>query len=481
MDVLDGLPQLRSERSRHLLLDMVARWSGKSLQVPDYPTARQWFYGLVDACAHDPRSIASLLDAAARLQPGPPAAASLMRLRDEWDAMETAADAPGELWSLLRVELGELTRMEIAEPYHAATGYQVAQPPAHCADAWHVFLHLVGLNTEPGGLPPYLIFLEQVAHRLTPATGSQVDRWNRRRAYAWGMATELDRTRLAKPARPSEGKSVHLIIQFEPDYLEAGHYLMSWWYQWDAHEDSFELGGRRLVQTAEMEQQVGTVVVGLEAALADRDERVVIEFILPFELLDVPVDWWGLESHAYLPAPLVKDYPVMLRSLERLRTRHWHRAWRQRWWELGRASGRGGIHWSRPSGQNYLDRLDTALLSDGGIVALVLSQPPGAAAGTGTRELEIAMRCGLPVVIWSRQESQPGAFTEELEAFVGTSGIADLPERVRRLRLDALLAEPGEREGHLGRHLALLWDDPDRQPGHGSTAVLGMSGEANDR
>ncbi len=472
MDVLDGCQQLRSERSRHLLLDTVVRWSGMSLQVADYSTPRQWFFGLVSACALDPRSIATLLTVVVRLQPGPLATMSLMQLQDEWEALETAADAPGELWSLLCTELGEITRAEVVEPYRAATGDRLAQPPPHCANAWHVFLHLAGMAAEPGGLPRYMIFLERVLPRLRPATGVQVDRWNRRLAYSWGVAAELDRARLAKPGLPAGGKSVYLIIQFEPDHAEPGHYLMSWWYQWDAHEDSFELGGRRLVDIAEMERQAGTVVVGLEATLADRDDDVMIEFILPFELLGVPVDWWRRETHAYLPLPLAKDYPVMLRSLERIRARHWHRVWRQRWGELGR----GGVHWSRPDDYDHLDRLDTALVSDGRLVGLVLSEPPAGVAGTGTRELEIAMRCGLPVVIWSRQESPPGAFAEALQAFVGASGIADLPDRARRLRLDALLLPAGERDGHLGRHLALLWDDPDRQPERGPIPPLGMPG-----
>jgi hypothetical protein len=476
VDVLDGCPQLRPERSRHLLLDMVVRWSGMYLQVADYPTPRQWFFGLVGACANDSRSITMLLAAVVRFQPDPQAATTLMRLRDEWDAAETAADAPGELWSLLCAELSEIDRAEAVEPYRAATGNRLARPPAHCANAWQVFLHVVGLNAEVGGLPPYMIFLEYIAHRLTPATAGQVDQWNRRRAYEWGMAAELDRARLARPGRPAGGRFVHLIIQFEPDHAEPGRYLMSWWYQWDADEDSFELGGQRPVQATEMERSVGTVVLGLEAALADRDDHIVIEFILPHELLGLPVDWWQLETHAYLPTPLAKDYPVMLRSLERMRARHSHRVWRQRWGELGRRSGRGGIHWSRPDGDDHLDRLDTVLASDRTLVALVLSEPPTAVDGTGMRELEIAMRCGLPVVIWTRQESPPGVFAEALQAFIGTSGISDLPDRARRLRLDAMRLSPGERARHLGRHLALLWDDPGRQPERGYVVPLRMSG-----
>jgi hypothetical protein len=276
-----------------------------------------------------------------------------------------------------------------------------------------------------------------------------------------------------------------LIIQVEPDDAEPGRYLMSWWYQWDADEDSFERGGQRPVQTAdEMERWVGTVVLGLEAELADRDDHVVIEFILPHELLGLPVDWWQLETDTYLPIPLARDYPVMLRSLERIRARHWHRVWRQRWGELARRSGRSGIHWSRPDGDDHLDRLDTALASDRTLVALVLSEPPMAADGTGMRELEIAMRCGLPVVIWTRQESPPGVFSEALEAFVGTSGISDLPDRTRRLRLDAMRLSPGERAGHLGQHLTLLWDDPGRQPERGYVVPVrmsGMSGGGNSR
>jgi hypothetical protein len=76
-------------------------------------------------------------------------------------------------------------------------------------------------------------------------------------------------------------------------------------------------------------------------------------------------------------------------------------------------------------------------------------------------ELELALRAGVPVVLWDRRApltSETRTLIEEL--FRGDPG--ELPERVRRLRVEAVISASGDRSEHLGRHLALLWDDPNR-------------------
>ncbi len=80
VDALDSVLNLAPERSRLLLAYLVERRLGRRLQVADYGTSRQWFIGLVDACARQPAGIAALAAEVSQLEPDSPAAGVLRRL-----------------------------------------------------------------------------------------------------------------------------------------------------------------------------------------------------------------------------------------------------------------------------------------------------------------------------------------------------------------------------------------------------------------
>lgn len=477
---LHGCPQLRTEASRHLLLNQVSRQSGVPLHVPDYATAQQWFVGFVAACGMGSAGIAAVVTAANSLGIDPGDLISLCRLRDEWESVEAAVDAPEKIWPLLRDELGAIGRVEAFAAFQRASQHRLPAPPAYCENAWDMFLYAVGMNAPQGSLPPHLAFLECIVGQLTPGTAGLVDQWNRRRAYEIGVTAGLDDARLRRDRRVRTDPTVHLIIQFERHPTDPDLCLMSWWRQWGQDKDAFDPAGRQLpVHLRDLERRTEAAILDLEELLAEREDLVALEFILPVELMHLPVESWHKESGSPLPKALGKEYPVVLRSLERLRNRHWQRVWRQRWRHLEEEPRSGGTQWSRPDGAGYLERLESGLLADRSLVALILSGPPGSVDGSNVGELEIALRCGLPVVMWHRQRSTDDHVTNAMRDFLGTDGLADLRDRARRLRLDAHRLEPHGREQHLGRHLALLWDDPDRQPerGPGPRVSLPSTGE----
>lgn len=158
------------------------------------------------------------------------------------------------------------------------------------------------------------------------------------------------------------------------------------------------------------------------------------------------------------------DYPVVVRSLERLRTPRWHRHWHQRWQQLRDAPTSSEVYWSQPAGADYFTRLETELKGDRRTVCLVLSEPP-ASPGGGQQEVEAALRAGLPVIIWHRADCSSPAFREAVSSLVSDAGLAELPTRAKELRHEALRLDPDLRIDHIGRHLTVLWDDPARRPG----------------
>jgi hypothetical protein len=77
--------------------------------------------------------------------------------------------------------------------------------------------------------------------------------------------------------------------------------------------------------------------------------------------------------------------------------------------------------------------------------------------GSGPCERRDGGACGVP----GRQACPGGAFFSDVCAELAGAHRDELPEKVRRLRMDA--QKPRTSEDHLGEHLVLLWDDPRRQ------------------
>lgn len=81
---------------------------------------------------------------------------------------------------------------------------------------------------------------------------------------------------------------------------------------------------------------------------------------------------------------------------------------------------------------------------------------PPAWPAARTCPLNALLYSGVPVVAWSR--AGPGPAAAALSALFDQAPLGSLPDRVRRARLEAA------DDDHPGRHLTLLWDDPDRLP-----------------
>jgi hypothetical protein len=82
-----------------------------------------------------------------------------------------------------------------------------------------------------------------------------------------------------------------------------------------------------------------------------------------------------------------------------------------------------------------------------------------AAAVEGNAELRLALNAGVPVIIWDRRVPL------DAEAIQLIEGLAEDQPDLLRHRLAELRRAAAMSDGqphHPGRHLALLWDDPER-------------------
>jgi hypothetical protein len=473
VNTLEHCPRMREESSRELLVSSIGSRLGAELGLRMQGTARTFVIELVRVCARQPHGLELLVDGVAYLDPLAPELPTLHCLCDEWQAAHVYAD---DTWPDLRSRLhsirlaGEDDLAELAELRRLAaraTGARMVELPTHCANLWHVFVHLAGANTLPNALPPCMVLLECVAQEIgEPVLAAKLQAWNRRWAKALQLTDLLDAAPWRAAERRPEVRDVALIIQLEPDPVDGNRILVSYWRQWDTDGWCPHRGADLQVTAATLETEIDRLIGEMEIMLGARTDaastgQIWLEFVLPADLLNLPVQLWSKTPLVDEKIPLVLDHPIVVRSLERLRTPRLHLAWRRRWAQLATEPVRP--YWSRPSGDGYFTRLAAELSYDQRIMSLVLSEPPEPGNVTAHREINAALHAGLPAIIWHRSDCSLTEFREAVMTMVADGALINLPRRVAALRRDALRLSAAT-PGHPGREVAILWDDPDRLP-----------------
>jgi hypothetical protein len=183
-----------------------------------------------------------------------------------------------------------------------------------------------------------------------------------------------------------------------------------------------------------------------------------VEFLLPRTLLNLPVQRWRKEHGSGQPRPLRYDYRLSIRSLERAKARHWHRAWNVRWDSMAENPSPDRLHYSGSA--DFAGHPIDAVLSDERWVGLVMARTPSRQPepGDAPDELTAALRSGLPVIFW-----HPDAGPEDLRDLInwvlgGDGGFIDLLARCKLTNSPAAVPF----NDSLVRDLVVMWDDPKR-------------------
>lgn len=425
-----------------------------------------WSRRLIKSCGEADDGLQTLARCLGYAEQGSVSVLELWRLVDEWEAVAFFQGADlRPLRSILReIRSASLLTSLARRASHSRT----QELEEWCDTGWEVFLHLAGDNTAIEELPPSLAFLALAAEHLVKEGRTEdaeaLRRWNRRQTQLRGLAEEMADWQGDEldPAGEASLHPAYLLVQFEPDGVDPERFYLAHWRQSD-YAGWHPIPGETLrLYRHELPAAVDRLIEEAEERWSDLRQPVVIEFILPWTLLGEPVEWWHKETDTPVPTPLVMDYTVVLRSLERLRKVAWHRPWNKRWRQLKDQPAESRTHWSPPEQPAF--HLERELKDDGQIVCLVLSEPPGTDAPTAQQEFVAALRAGIPALLWNRGASET-AFQEVAADILQDRGLAGLLERTRRWRSQALALGPGQWDSHPGRHLALLLDDPERMPG----------------
>lgn len=320
-------------------------------------------------------------------------------------------------------------------------------------DAWAAFQFLSDFNADVDGIPPSMLFLQLIAAELDDDTGERLRAWIADQSRRLRRGRELADHPVTRTPVPDE-PHLHLTIMVEPDSIDPSRCLLSSWRQDDPLSWPPVRGPVREVEMDELEYRVDEIILDAEGAWADKGISAAVEFLLPRTLLSLPVGRWSKEHGSGKPRPLSFDYRVSIRSLERMRTRHWHRAWHVRWDSMLENPTSDRMHYSGSAKEHPID----AVLSDPHWVGLVMAKPPSPQPepGAAPDELMSALRSGLPVIFW-----HPDAGPEDLRKLIAEvlpdgSGLMD------RLRKQKLHDSGTVNNNSLVRDLVVMWDDPKR-------------------
>ncbi|GHA68254.1 hypothetical protein ACIQRS_10290 [Streptomyces termitum] len=466
---LCAMQSLDTPDGRNLFINLLSEQLPDISDVPRHGRTRLDILEIVHLCQRLDQGPRHLADAVEDMAPrsGP-----AQKVRELVDALTSASAVPGVLPALPETDADEVRALLARLPHLDAHGLLYAAagdlplPDRPVTGLGAAFDHLVRANARPDGLLPVTVLVEHVAAALDragthPGDAAALREWNDARtagaalgAPLAALRAELGRAPAAQPAPAC------LVVQLCRSGMDPDRYLLSHWRQLRPGPWRPERGEDRLVTLAEVAGAVDRLVQRTEEEWAARTGRPVLEFILPFHLLNQELEWPAPAPGTDLPEPLGLVYPVVLRSLDRMRAKAHHRKWRNRWQQL-LDSPDTACHWDTADRRDHdAVRWSSELVADESLIAVALAAPPVQRPGTRS-SLEVALRAGVPTVFWDRRPQPAADFRKRARKLLKGKAV-DLPQRVQLLRKEAATATAGQRDTHVGRHLAVLFDDPDR-------------------
>lgn len=368
---------------------------------------------------------------------------------------------PDRELDVLQDLLGDISDLDLAAVWRAAIGKLTPVPDRPPATALELFTHLAGVNAGADGVPPVLALAEEIAERVEHRIGAKLRAWVDDVAERYHLVEAMTAHRAAAQRRrqcADGGPAVQpcVVIQVERDGIDPERCEVRYWIQRTATSWQPEPGEPRQTAFRRVEQAMEAAIRHAETVWWHSADPVLVEMLLPTDLIDEAVEWWHTELEEPAPTPLCVDYPVVVRSLDRMRAGYRHRVWANRWKALWRHPPRHRPYWGRVGGEPDLRGWNARLRDDPDLTTVVLSGSPRDDAGRD--ELRSALNAGIPVVLWDRRAPAEPVPAEVIAGLL-RGDPAELPNRVRALRKEAAVSSG---TAHTGRHLALLWDDPNR-------------------
>ncbi len=455
------LPGMRERSTRDLYVDELNSQLANTLSPPRHLDPHHDVWSLLRSCQDYPGGIRGLATVVRSFYRD---SRPMIELDDLIDCL-----FPDEL--LDAVEREQLVSLlSDVEPRLLQIACRYAGPPSWLAtnldwnDPASVTRRLESCVCRPGTPPPLLVFVDFVAHQLDAVRSAEQHRWIDEVGTRVNLSVSTLRE-LCLPAsvRLAEAQRFYFIVQLQPDGIDPNSYLMSVWLQQHLSVEEPLHRDDTPITLREVAQLLPELLGQAHAALGVGSGELTLEFVLPRSLIGHPIDQWQIDP--VFPHRLGTSYPIVIRSLDRLRSVELHGMWRSKWrWlaDNGHREEPDAVYWLSGPGLKAPNSLRASLLRDDSLVALAMSFPPEDSFHLKHDELTAALYAGMPIVLWCRDDEMSTRFEPEIRELLGGHGLAELPTQVLQLRQKA--DELDELEPNLGRNLTLLWDDADRVP-----------------
>ncbi|MGP4024066.1 VMAP-C domain-containing protein [Actinomadura sp. 3N407] len=463
---IDGM---RRRRTRDLYVTLLEDELGRHLPFDRHEEELHDVWSLVRACLTTTGAVHALAGVLERIHRGSTPMAGLNAVVAE--LVPEPLLTPAESRDLHRL-VGALERDGTASPYASvlpslyrrAVGPVGPVPDHDVRSLREAVAHLEQVLQGADGVPPLLVLVHGLAEHAEGDTAAAIRDWARRFAARSGV----DPTRLAGPGRPAlpggpapDGRAragTYLTVECRHDGAGTDRLMVTAWLQKGTDPGITLRSDDEPLPRALLPVLLGELLADDPEVVNRDDPDLVIEFVLPrglfgfaFDRLAITVD--GLERR------LGVDYPVVLRSLDRLRRGALHHHWRRKWSRLREASQDGEVCWVGTPREFDNQWLYARLLQPSAAV-LALAFPPWGDTPEPVDELWVGLQAGTPVIAWCRREEPSDHLVKQVTALLATDPMT-LPYRLLDLRRQAALNGSGE---HPGLDLALLFDDADRIP-----------------
>ncbi|MFD1045413.1 hypothetical protein ACFQ1S_07335, partial [Kibdelosporangium lantanae] len=154
------------------------------------------------------------------------------------------------------------------------------------------------------------------------------------------------------------------------------------------------------------------------------ESDVALEFVLPRTLINLPVDLYMRQVRAGEPRPLSCDYPIVVRPLERMIGKQWHRVLRAKWRTLVSDPDGTDVYIAETwDGESYSTAVS---LKEPKVVSMVPTNAPSEVVGPYD-ELTAVLSAGLPPVLWSRRDSDAAELYDVATQLGQSGGPSTLP------------------------------------------------------
>jgi hypothetical protein len=459
-EALRNLSCLAELSDRIVIVRMLSQELGH-LPIDEHANGLLHIYSIVEACRQRSDGLPTLVRILDRVEQGAKPMVAVRRIVQDMTALEIW---PHEERKRLFDLLHGVVVPDIGDIYRLVTGHDERTLAGQTTFA-EVFLALEMLNAEPDGLPKPLVFVEYLATRVRFELASELRGWADRQASRFGVITELQnvRRRLGHEPLPVPSPKSHayLVLLLRPEGPSGERYRLSHWLQLDVSDGWHPDRGTDFVGgLAGVRLKVAELAERTAEAWARYEPRIHVEFILSVELLNLEVDQWQWETESIVPEPVGCRFSVVVRSLDRMKSGKWHGPWRSRWRELQRQLEEDGMIAPGACHQpesGDLWKLTSVFERDARLVSLVLADPPEK-GGSGEGQVLVGLRAGIPVIVWHRRDCGSRQFLDTVKELFRGDSDGNLLQRARFVRASAL----AEGADHVGKHLTILWDDPER-------------------